>query len=180
MVKFWNESVWSAWLVTLVRIVLGYEWLTAGWGKLNGDKPFDATGFITNALSNPVTDRATGDLVYPTYISFLENIALPNVKVINILVPWGEFLVGLGLILGALTLTAAFFGIFLNFLFMFSGSVSVNPWLLLLGFLVFLAGSNTGRFGADRYLLPWCKSYFTKLFGGQSKSSGISANNGSA
>ncbi|GKU80328.1 DoxX family protein [Paenibacillus sp. L3-i20] len=178
MLKLWSESVWTAWIITIVRVLLGYQWLTSGWGKLTGDTAFDASGFIKNALSNPIADRATGDMLYPTYVAFLEHIALANIKVINILIPWGEFLVGIGLIVGALTLTAAFFGILMNFTFMFSGSLSLNPYLLLLGFLILLAGNNAGRFGADRYLLPWLKSTVAQRFGKQSKSKGISVNNG--
>jgi thiosulfate dehydrogenase [quinone] large subunit len=90
---------------------------------------------------------------------------LPNIKIINILVPWGEVLIGAGLILGTLTLTAAFFGLVMNFMFMFAGTVSSNPWLLLLGFIVVLAGANAGRFGLDRYVLPWLgKKTGGKLF----------------
>ncbi|RJE88933.1 DoxX family protein [Paenibacillus sp. 1011MAR3C5] len=167
--KFWSEKMWSAFLVTFIRIFLGYNWLMSGWGKLSGDQPFDASGFLNNALANPVIDRATGEALYPAYLTFLEHVALPQVKLINILVPWGEFLVGLGLIVGALSLTAAFFGLLLNFMFMFSGSVSNNPWFLLLGILIILAGSNTGRFGVDRYLLPWLKDAAGRLARGQRK-----------
>lgn len=170
--KFWSEKMWSAFLVTFIRIFLGYNWLMSGWGKLSGDQPFDASGFLSNALANPVIDRATGEPLYPAYLSFLEHVALPNVKLINVMVPWGEFLVGLGLIAGALSLTAAFFGLLLNFMFMFSGSVSNNPWFLLLGILIVLAGSNTGRFGVDRYLLPWLKDAASRLVKGQRRTEG--------
>lgn len=158
MMNFWRKNVWSASAATLIRILLGYHWLVAGWGKITGDKAFDAAGYLNNALANPVMDKATGAAVYPTFNAFVEHFALPNVKIINILIPWGEFLVGLGLIVGALTVTAAFFGLMMNFMFMFAGTVSTNPWLMLLGFLIILAGANAGRFGLDRYILPWLKT----------------------
>jgi thiosulfate dehydrogenase [quinone] large subunit len=53
-------------------------------------------------------------------------------------------------ILGSLTITAAFFGLLMNFMFVFAGTVSTNPWLMLLGLLVVVAGTNAGRFGLDR------------------------------
>ena len=127
-------------MVVWVRLLLGYHWLTAGWHKITGDKPFDATGFLKGAIANPVADKTTGEAVYPTYLAFLEHFALPNVKLINILIPWGELLVGLGLILGTLTVTAAFFGLLMNFMFVFAGTVSTNPWLMLLGMLVMALG----------------------------------------
>ncbi|MFD0590741.1 DoxX family membrane protein [Paenibacillus sp. GCM10027627] len=175
--KFWSENVWMAGLATIIRILLGYKWLDAGWNKLTGVETFDASGYVNNALANPVMDRATGEAMYPTYNAFLEHFALPNIDMINFLVPWGEFLVGLGLILGTLTLPAVFFGLMLNFIFMFSGSVSMNPWLLLLGFIIMLAGSNAGRFGGDRFVLPWIKATCSKLFGSGAKSDGVTAGN---
>jgi thiosulfate dehydrogenase [quinone] large subunit len=164
MMKFWRENVWAAGFVTLVRIFLGIQWMTAGWHKLTGAKAFDATGFLKGALANPVLDKATGEAVYPTFNAFLETFALPNVKIINVLIPWGEFLVGLGLILGTLTVTAAFFGLMMNFMFMFAGTVSTNPWLVLLGLLIVVAGANAGRFGVDRYALPLLHKVLDRLF----------------
>ncbi|MGO4547415.1 DoxX family protein [Paenibacillus sp. 2TAB23] len=154
MLKFWREHKIAGILVTIIRFVAGYAWLTAGWHKLTGAKPFDATGFLQAAVNNPVLDKATGEAVYPTYTAFLEHFALPNIKIINHAIPLGEFLVGLGLILGTLTVTAAFFGALMNFMFMFAGTVSTNPWLLLLGMVVIFAGANAGRFGLDRFVLP--------------------------
>ncbi|MBD2871362.1 DoxX family membrane protein [Paenibacillus arenilitoris] len=164
MMKFWRENGWAAGLLTLLRFFLGCQWLTAGWHKLTGDAPFDATGFLKGALANPVLDKATGEAVYPTFNAFLEAFALPNVKLINLLIPWGEFLVGLGLILGTLTVTAAFFGLLMNFMFMFAGTVSTNPGLTLLGFLIVVAGANAGRFGVDRYALPLLHRWLDRLF----------------
>ncbi|TJY41189.1 Crp/Fnr family transcriptional regulator, partial [Cohnella pontilimi] len=58
---------------------------------------------------------------------------------------------------------AAFFGMMLNFMFLMAGTVSTNPWLLLLGFIVFTAGANAGRFGIDAYLLPLLRKGWMKL-----------------
>ncbi len=153
MMKLWRENRIAAIIVMIVRFVVGYAWLTAGWHKLTGATPFNAGGFLNNAVNNPIVDKATGEAVYPTYQAFLEHFALPNVKIFNILIPWGEFLVGLGLILGTLTLTAAFFGILMNFMFLFTGTVSTNP-----------AGTNAGRFGLDRYVLPLIHKGTDRIF----------------
>ncbi|WP_211274537.1 DoxX family protein [Paenibacillus oryzae] len=165
MMKFWRENVWAAGFAAFIRIFLGYQWLSSGLPKLTGATPFTAEGFLNNVITNPVMNKATGEPLYPLFNSFVEHVALPNIKIINILVPWGEVLIGAGLILGTLTLTAAFFGLVMNFMFMFAGTVSSNPWLLLLGFIVVLAGANAGRFGLDRYVLPWLgKKTGGKLF----------------
>ncbi|MGR4032700.1 DoxX family membrane protein, partial [Bacillus sp. ZZQ-131] len=79
---------------------------------------------------------------------------LPNADLFSFLVQWGEILVGLGLILGGLTKTAAFFGIIMNLSFLLSGTVSVNPNLLILTIFILVAGQNAGRIGLDGYISP--------------------------
>jgi thiosulfate dehydrogenase [quinone] large subunit len=53
----------------------------------------------------------------------------------------------------------------MNFLFLFAGTISTNPWLTLLGVIVFLAGANAGKFGLDYYLLPLIRKGWLKLTG---------------
>ncbi|GIP15666.1 hypothetical protein J40TS1_13080 [Paenibacillus montaniterrae] len=156
MLKFWRENRYAAMIVTIIRVVLGYQWITSGWGKLTGGG-FDASGYLTNAITNPV---AKGDeVLYPMYNAFIEHVALPMVDVINFIIPWGELLVGIGLITGILTLPAVFFGMLMNFMFMFAGTVSTNPKMVLLGFLVLLAAGNAGKFGGDYFVAPWLKTH---------------------
>lgn len=156
--KWMRESKIAAGLMVLIRIMLGLQWIEAGWHKLTGG--FDASGFLKNAVAKPVLESATKELVYPNFVSFLQNFALPNAKLFNVIIPIGEFLVGLGLILGTLTTAAAFFGVLMNFMFMFSGTVSSNPWCLLLGGLILLSSSNAGRFGGDYFVLPYLRKLF--------------------
>ncbi|MEI7025745.1 DoxX family protein [Paenibacillus sp. y28] len=161
MVKWMRENRYAAMLLLLVRLYVGWQWFTAGWHKLTGG--FDAAGFLNNAVTKPIADKATGALTYPTFTAFVEHFALPNVKLINIIIPLGEFLVGLGLLVGALTATAAFFGLLMNFMFMFAGTVSTNPWLVLLGGIVFIAGTNAGKYGVDYYLMPYVRKLLHKF-----------------
>lgn len=159
MITRWmRESKISAGLMVIIRLVLGISWVEAGWHKLTGG--FDASGFLKKAVASPVLESSTKELVYPNFVGFLQNFALPNAKLFNVLIPLGEFLVGLGLILGTLTAAAAFFGITMNFMFMFAGTVSSNPWCLLLGGLILLASSNAGRYGGDYFVLPFLRKLF--------------------
>lgn len=155
--KFLRENVYAAGLLTLLRLYLGWDWMHHGWQKLTGDKAFDATGFLKNAIAKPVLETGTQNQLYPNYVSFIDNFALPNAKLFSFLIPWGEFLVGLGLILGCLTTAAMFFGLLMNFMFMYAGTVSSNPWLIMLGFIILAAGANAGKFGADYYVLPYLR-----------------------
>lgn len=161
MVMNWlRGSKYAAMLLTLIRLYLGWKWMTAGWHKITGEKAFDASGFLNKAVENPIVDKATGEAVYPNLVGFLENFALPNIKLFNFLVPWGEFLIGLGLLLGALTTVAVFFAMLMNFTFMLAGTLSSNPWLVLLSIFVIAAGANAGKFGLDYYIIPYLRSRF--------------------
>ncbi|MNN15835.1 hypothetical protein D3C81_1289530 [compost metagenome] len=162
MIKWLRENKIAAVLLVIVRIYVGWEWINAGWHKLTGG--FDASGFLKGAVAKPVMDKATGELVYPNFIAFLNHFAIPNAKLFNILIPLGEFLVGLGLILGCLTAAAAFFGLLMNFMFVYAGTVSTNPWMIMLGVFIVVAGANAGKFGADYFVLPYLRKVFGKLF----------------
>lgn len=163
LMKGFRENVWAAVAITLLRLYVGWEWMHHGWEKLTGG--FDAAGYLKNAVDKPVIDRATQEVLFPNYTYFLEHFALPNVKLINFLIPLGEFLIGVGLIVGGFTMTAAFFGMMLNFMFLFAGTVSTNPWMLFLGVIIFVAGANAGRFGLDAYLLPLLRKGWVKATG---------------
>jgi thiosulfate dehydrogenase [quinone] large subunit len=163
VMKWFKENVWAAVAITMLRIYVGWEWMHHGWEKFTGG--FDAAGFLKTAVDKPVADRATQEVLYPNYTYFLDHFALLNVKLINFLIPLGEFLIGVGLIVGGLTLTAAFFGMMLNFMFLFAGTVSTNPWMLLIGVIIFTAGANAGRFGLDAYLLPLLRKGWAKATG---------------
>lgn len=162
MVHFWRENGFAAGILTVIRFFLGFSWLVAGYDKLVGD--FDASGYLKNAVANPVKGP-DGDVVYGWYVSFLENVALPHVELINWVIPLGEFLVGLGLILGCLTTAAMFFGLVMNFSFFMAGTVSHNPTDIFLGMIVLFAGFNAGRFGLDHWVIPFLRRTILKKIG---------------
>lgn len=139
-------------LWTIVRIYLGWQWIQSGWHKVTGG--FDATGFLKGAIG-----KASGDhpAVQGWYAAFLEDFALPNVGLFNVLIPWGEFLVGLGLILGMFTTVALLGGAFMNLNFMLAGTTSTNPILYTIAIILLVMGPAAYRYGVDYYLLPWLK-----------------------
>ncbi|MCA0987151.1 DoxX family protein [Guptibacillus algicola] len=151
MVMNWfrNNAV-AASLLAIIRVYVGYTFLTAGWGKISGDEKFDASGFLAGGI-----EKSTGEhpAVQGWYASFLENVALPNVSFINVLVPWGEFLVGIALILGILTTFSAFMGLIMNVNFLLAGAISTNPNLMIMEFLLLVGGWNAGRIGLDYFLI---------------------------
>ncbi|MFD1638222.1 DoxX family protein [Evansella tamaricis] len=149
--EFLRNNKIAAGLLTILRVYLGWSWMTAGWGKVTGD--FNAGGYLNGVVANEAVMTQ-----YPTYHAFIENFALPNAGVFSFMVAWGELLVGIGLILGVLTTAAAFFGIMMNFAFMFAGTISSNPWMILLTVFILAAGYNAGRIGGDRWVMPYIKA----------------------
>lgn len=157
VVKFLRENRIAALLLTFVRLYLGWTWMTAGWGKVKGD--FDASGYLMGAIA-----RASGEnpVVKSWWAAFLEGFALPNVELFNFLVAWGEFLVGIGLLLGCFTTFSALMGAVMNMAFLLSRTISSNPEMLLMGILLMVAGANAGRFGLDHYVLPLLRGLTNK------------------
>ncbi|WP_156816879.1 hypothetical protein [Salsuginibacillus kocurii] len=60
------------------------------------------------------------------------------------------------------TVYAAFFGSVMNFAFLFAGTVSTNPLIILLAIFLMAGGHNSGRFGGDRYVQPHLREWFQK------------------
>lgn len=156
-VRWMRENVFAAGLLTLLRIYLGWEWMTAGWGKITGG--FDAKGFLMGAVQKAAGDHPA---VQGWWANFLEGFAIPNVGLFNFLVPWGEFLVGIGLIIGCFTTFAALMGIVMNFAFLFSGTLSTNTQMVLMTIFLLVAGFNAGKFGADYYVIPYLRKLVKK------------------
>ncbi|WP_276279792.1 DoxX family protein [Halorussus caseinilyticus] len=131
----------SAWFVVALRLMMGYAFLHAGWTKITAAEPFDAAGYLTNVTA---ASPLSGLFHWMGQTGWF-------VEFVNLAVPWGEFLIGMGLLVGALTRLAAFFGAFMMLLFYF-GNWEVSHGLVngdLAYMMVFLA---VAAFGAGRLL----------------------------
>lgn len=154
--SLFDEVRWS-WIWLILRLYLGWIWLTAGLRKLGnpawtGENAGAAlTGFVQGALER--TEGANPD-VQGWYAWFLQNIVLPNAAFWGYLVTIGEILVGIALIVGIFTGIAAFFGSLMNFSYLLAGAVSTNPILLAIAILLILAWKTAGWWGLDRWVLP--------------------------
>ncbi len=147
---------WS-WLWLILRLYAGYEWLSAGYEKVTSPAwTGSAAGSALKGFVNGALTKSTGAHpdVQDWYALFLQRIVLPNVAAWSYLVAFGELLVGIALILGIFTGIAAFFGSFMNMNYLLAGTVSTNPILLIIGFLLVLAWKTAGWIGLDRWVLP--------------------------
>ncbi|MCB0211547.1 MAG: DoxX family protein [Anaerolineae bacterium] len=146
-----------AWLWLWLRLYVGWGWLQPGWEKINasawtGAKAGTAlSGFLNGALSK--TGGEHPDVQW-WYAWFIQHFVLPHTVAWSYFVAWGEFLVGIALILGIFTGIAAFFGSFMNANYLLAGTVSVNPILFALATWLVLAWKTAGWWGLDRWILP--------------------------
>ncbi len=105
-------------------------------------------GFVNGALQKTSGDHPD---VTGWYAGFLQSFVLPNATLWANMVALGEVLVGIGLILGALTGVAAFFGTVMNANYLLPGTLSTNPLLFILGTWLVLAWRVAGWWGLDRW-----------------------------
>lgn len=151
---FIRNNKYVAGFLAIIRVYIGYTWLTVGLGKVTSG--FDAGGFIQGAIANAGGENPT---VQAWWGGFLEIFALPNAGMFSFMVAWGEVLVGIALIVGIFTNFAALMGITMNFAFLFSGTVSTNAQMVVLTIFLIVAGANAGRYGLDRWVIPFIKNY---------------------
>jgi thiosulfate dehydrogenase [quinone] large subunit len=163
VVSLFNSTRW-AWLWLIVRLYVGYTWLSSGWSKVTNPAWTQTgaalQGFWERAIVLPEAP-ARPAITYDWYRAFIQALLDGgHYTWFAKLVMAGELLIGAALILGAFVGIAAFLGAFMNWNFMMAGSAGANPMLFLLSILLILAWKTAGWYGLDRWLLsklgtPW-------------------------
>ncbi len=157
-VKWLLSSPKASWIWLILRVWLGYQWIEAGIEKVS-EPGWVVTGealkgFFVRAVTIP--DAPARPLIafgwYRTFLQFM--IDSQSYTWFAKIVTYGEILVGIGLIIGAFTGIAAFFGGLMNWNFMMAGSASTNPMLFIVAVALVLAWKVAGYIGADYVLLP--------------------------
>jgi thiosulfate dehydrogenase [quinone] large subunit len=155
--QFLFQSTKASFIWLALRLWMSYEWLEAGWHKFTDPAWMETGQGILGYWQRAVVIPAQGKppVTYDWYRNFLQFLIDSGGH------PWfakvivfGELLIGVGLILGALVGIAAFFGALMNMSFLLAGTVSTNPVLFFTGILLILAWKNAGYLGLDRFLLP--------------------------
>ena len=146
-----------AWIWLIVRVYLGWQWLTAGWEKAN-NPAWTQSGLALKGFWASAVGAAPGSkplIVFGWYRDFIQAMLAGGQYVwFAKLVTFGELAVGIALIVGAFVGWAAFFGALMNWSYMLAGVASTNPLLFVLAIVLMLAWKTAGYWGADRLLLP--------------------------
>jgi len=166
---FRSSAASLIWLV--VRVVLGYWWLNAGYQKIWGSERAafwfgggaGVKGFATAGVLGSSTGK--GGASYGWWAGFLHNFVIPNASWIGKFIALGELAIGIALILGLLTGLAALAGLLLNLIYMFTGSAGVNPAYAILSMGLILGWRNAGLLGLDRFALSgvWRRNQLNRV-----------------
>ena len=153
-----------AWLWLIVRVYLGYQWVTASLHKLSSPDWMQTgvalKGFWAHAVLIPEAP-AKAAINYAWYRNFLQAMLDSNSYVwFAKLIAVGEFLVGIALILGAFVGLAAFFSALMNFNFLLAGSLSSGPVLLVLAILLMIAWKIAGYYGLNRFIFKYIGTFW--------------------
>lgn len=166
-----NQPKYTGILWLVVRLWLGYEWVTAGIEKVFGEgnamwvgpkAGAAVAGFLKGAIAKsalaPDFDpiKNPHPAVQTWYAELVQNYFLPNASVLSYMVAYGELLVGIALILGIFTHFSVLMGITMNLAYLFAGTTSTNPNMLVVGMVVLLAGGvAVGYYGVDFFARPF-------------------------
>jgi thiosulfate dehydrogenase [quinone] large subunit len=132
----------SVWFILALRLMMGLAFLQSGIDKvLSGS--FSAAGYLNNA------PRANGSPVAGLFEAMGSSQLF--LDFVNVAVPWGEVLIGLGLLVGGLTRLAAFWGAFMMLMF-YLGNWSVSHGYINGDFAYMLTFLAVAAFGAGRIL----------------------------
>lgn len=168
--KAFNQPKYTGMVWLVLRLWLGYEWLMAGVEKVFGDGsaawvgPKAGTavaGFLKGAIAkSPLAPGFDATNAHPAvqqwYAELAQNVFLPNATALSYLVAYGEILVGIALIVGLFTHFAALMGVIMNLAYLFAGTTSTNPQMLVVGMVILLAGGvAVGFYGLDFFARPF-------------------------
>ena len=132
----------SVWFILALRLMIGIAFFQSGVDKvLSGE--FNAAGYLVNA------PPANGSPVADLFVAMGQTQWF--VEFVNVAVPWGEVLIGLGVTVGAFTRLAAFWGALVMLLF-YLGNWDIAHGYINGDFAYMLVFLSVAAFGAGRIL----------------------------
>jgi len=148
----------AGWFWFVLRIWLGWQWISASTHKLGNPAWVGGgealKGFWMGAVAIP--DGGRPAIAFDWYRSFIQTLLDAQAYTwFAKLIAYGELLIGIALVLGAFTGIAAFFSGLMNWNFMMAGSASTNPMLFVIAVGLILAWKVSGYIGLDYFLLRW-------------------------
>lgn len=137
--------------LAIVRIVVGYHFITAAWPKITG--PFLKGHILPEELAKTV-----GKDPFAWHRAFITGVVIPHPHFFSNLVAFGEMAIGISLLVGCLVRISSLFGAFHNFNILLSIAVAngaaqlgINRIYIVLH-LIFVITSAGRSLGLDGFL----------------------------
>lgn len=163
MINFLRNNRIAMWLLTLLRIYIGFEWIMISLNKITGGEAFSASGLIISALNSGNSPA------WFTNFLHLTTIGGENTIFFDAVIPWAQLLIGIALVFGIFTLGASFAGLMMNTSFILAGVISDNPTFIVIQIFILVAGFNAGKVGLDFWITPWIRNKVNILQNSQLK-----------
>lgn len=136
-------------LIVLMRVLFGVGWLLAGVTKITEKLWFKEPGlFLKDYLINSLQSSNVPSF----YKTFIENIALEHVMVLNYVIPITQIIIGMFLIAGLFTMPSILACLFMHINFILSGNMNLISLILYTSaFSLIIFKSNIYYYSLDKY-----------------------------
>lgn len=158
----WIMNYLKGLVALALRLYFGWIFLSSGLDKWKtGFNAAAVSGYLKGALGKTrgalLATKGPAAAAHPdvtdTWAWIIRHILLPNAEVFAFLVKVGEVAIGIALILGLFTHLAAGLGMFMNFIYLLSGTASITGPMILAFLIIFWLGADSYIFGVDRFFM---------------------------
>ncbi|WP_142247997.1 DoxX family membrane protein [Alkalihalobacterium alkalinitrilicum] len=147
--KIMKNVRFLSFLFVLMRILFGVGWLLAGVTKITEKFWFKEPGLF---LKDYLIISLQNSHVPTFYKSFIENIALEHVMVLNYVIPIVQIILGIFLIAGLFTIPSILTCLFMHINFILSGNMNLMSLILYTSaFSLIIFRSDVYHLSLDKY-----------------------------
>lgn len=139
-----SKHLTVVWLAA--RVWLGIMWMQAGWAKVFGA---ENPAFLHNNGAGVAGFAGHATAAYSWWASFLHSIVVPNARWIAVLVAFAELAIGVALVVGIFTRSAALASLALLFTYVMSGTASVCAFYALVSIVILATWRTSSWIGLD-------------------------------
>ncbi|GGA48822.1 DoxX family membrane protein [Paenibacillus physcomitrellae] len=133
---------------SLLRVVFGLMWFKSGYAKISG-------GFGVESLVPVVAANADSPVWYK---HFFAQVVGPYANVFDLVIPIGELLIGVGLVLGLLAVPAIVMSVFVNVNYILADMIFTYPAEIMLAVILLVGHKFSTAVSIERWLYPKWKN----------------------
>ncbi|NUU61919.1 DoxX family protein [Paenibacillus agri] len=140
----------AGWILSVIRVLFGWMWLKSGYDKLSGG--FGVESLIPVIAANHDSPE--------WYKAFFSHVVSPFSEVFDVVIPWGEILIGIGLIAGLFIVPALVMSVFVNANYILADMIFTYPTDILMATLLLTGKRFTAYVSVERWLYAkWWKDW---------------------